>query len=73
MSDVTCECGASYRRAESSTLSGAPGDFHCSCCGALVETWTTPSERAYRLIISPERLYAHPKVPPSPYAVPRQG
>jgi hypothetical protein len=66
ISDVNCECGASYRRAESLTLSGVAGQFHCTCCGMLVESWTEPCERAYRLVASPERLYSHPKPPPSP-------
>jgi hypothetical protein len=69
ISDVNCECGASYRRAESLTLSGVAGEFHCTCCGVLVESWTQPCERAYRLVGSPERLYAHPKPPPSPLRV----
>lgn len=67
ISDVTCECGASYRCAESSTLSGTPGAFICVCCGEVLERWTEPRERAYRLIASTERLYAHPRVPPSPW------
>jgi hypothetical protein len=66
ISDVNCGCGASYRCAESSTLSGAPGQFVCACCGALVESWDRPSERAYRLVISRENLYLHPEPPPSP-------
>jgi hypothetical protein len=66
ITDVNCECGASYRRAESNTLRGAPGQFFCSCCGGLVETWDRPSERAYRLAIAVDRLYQHPKPPPSP-------
>lgn len=66
ITDVTCECGASYRRAESTTLDGAAGQFICSSCGALVETWDQPKMRVYRLIIAPEGLYQHPKPPPSP-------
>jgi hypothetical protein len=64
--DITCECGASYSRAESTTLKGASGRFACSACGELIESWDEPKKRAYRLIIAPERMYAHPHVPPSP-------
>ena len=67
ITDVNCDCGASYRCAQSSTLNGAPGEFYCVCCGALVERWADPHERAYRLITPIERLYVHPKVPPSPW------
>lgn len=66
ITDVTCECGASYRCAESNTLNGAVGEFVCVCCGEILESWSEPRERAYRLIASTERLYAHPRVPPSP-------
>ncbi|MBR1219541.1 hypothetical protein JQ557_16165 [Bradyrhizobium sp. U87765 SZCCT0131] len=66
VSDVTCECGAFYRRAEASSLTGHSGQFRCSCCGALVESWEKPKARVYRLVIAPERLYQHPHVPPSP-------
>jgi hypothetical protein len=67
ISDVNCSCGASYRCAQSNTLNGAPGQFYCVCCGALVESWSDPHERAYRLVTPIERLYAHPKPPPSPW------
>jgi hypothetical protein len=66
ISDITCECGASYRCAESNTLSGAAGQFICVCCGEVLESWSEPRERAYRLVASTDRLYANPRVPPSP-------
>lgn len=66
ITDISCECGASYRCAESNTLSGAAGEFVCVCCGEILESWSEPRERAYRLVASTERLYAHPRVPPSP-------
>jgi len=66
VSDVACQCGASYWRAEASSLKGNCGQFHCACCGALVESWDQPKARVYRLVISTERLYQHPKPPPSP-------
>lgn len=65
VSDVECKCGAFYRRAEASSLTGSRGQFFCACCGVLVESWDQPSARVYRLMISPERLYQHPKPPPS--------
>jgi hypothetical protein len=65
--DVNCPCGAFYRRAESSTISGKPGEFHCGCCGVLLESWSEPRQRAYRLVTPTERLYVHPVPPPSPW------
>jgi hypothetical protein len=67
ISDVNCTCGASYRRAESNTLSGQAGEFACMCCGVVLESWNEPRRRAYRLVTSTERLYVHPKPPPSPW------
>jgi hypothetical protein len=64
--DVNCECGASYRCAESTTLDGAIGRFFCSSCGKLLEQWDEPKLRVYRLTLAPERLYQTPHPPPSP-------
>lgn len=66
ISDVNCECGTSYRCAESTTLDGEIGQFFCSSCGKLVEAWDEPKMRAYRLVMAPDRLYQHLTPPPSP-------
>jgi hypothetical protein len=60
MSDVICACGASYRRAESTSRSGERGHFDCAECGATIETWDQPKLIVHRLIVLPMRNWAPP-------------
>lgn len=55
ISDIGCQCGASYKRAESDTLDGAAGQFRCACCGAVIESWNDHHKRVFRLIVPSDR------------------
>jgi hypothetical protein len=52
--DATCsECGAGYRRIEITSASGKAGEFRCSVCDHLIETWDDGAQVAYRMTIQP--------------------
>jgi len=66
ISDVQCQCGTQYRRAQSDTLVGEPGTFICVTCGNPVENWETASKRVYRFIVAPNGAYGTVNPPPAP-------
>jgi hypothetical protein len=67
ISDIDCKCGASYRRAESTSEHDIAGQFNCRLCGMMIEKWENQvNRRAYRLIVAPENAYSCPAAPPSP-------
>jgi hypothetical protein len=36
---------------------GTPGEFHCSLCAHVLETFDGSTEVAYRLTVAPEKLF----------------
>ena len=57
MDDVTCpDCNAGFRRIELSSRSGAPGEYRCPVCDALMEVLDGAKEVAYRLTVVPTKL-----------------
>jgi transposase-like protein len=56
-SDVTCpKCKAGYRRIELVSKKGAKGEFCCSICNHLLETFDGSTEVALRLTVQPEKI-----------------
>lgn len=56
--DVTCpKCGAGFRRLAVSSLTGEPGEFRCTICGHVLESFEGPDTVAYRLTVPPNRIF----------------
>ena len=57
-SDRICpDCKAGFRRIELQSRKGAPREFRCPVCEALLERSDGSTEIAYRLTITPEKLF----------------
>jgi hypothetical protein len=49
--EVTCsECGADFQRLELASMSPSQGQYCCSACGSVLETFNATTFVAYRLI-----------------------
>jgi predicted SprT family Zn-dependent metalloprotease len=49
----SCQCGAVYRRTESTAPDRQASSFECSLCEATLETWNTASVPTYQFLSGP--------------------
>lgn len=57
MGDVTCpDCNAGFRRIELSSRRGAPSEYRCPVCDAVIEVCDGSKEVVYRLTVIPTRF-----------------
>jgi hypothetical protein len=56
ISDVRCQCGAEYERAQSSTVTRRTkaASYRCDVCGHPLEPRDPPTLVAYRLVMPPD-------------------
>ncbi len=51
--DVTCSCGAGFKRLELAMEPGTKGEYQCPACGEVIEKLDGNRFVAYRLTVQP--------------------